>query len=251
MERVSDEKKLMLRLLGESPRRGLYDYTLPPEYVDIMPFLWNGFDVSVEYTYQIPPQPVETWRQAMTSSHRRDLRKAEAVAKEIGAAVEWTDNFEECQALIQQTAEIKGFRHRSVLDVLQNWWRVVTTRDAGQLYVVRESTGQAICATLLVFDHRCAYYCASGIRKDARRGKLNLLSRLLVDRMIQDVHSRKLVFDFEGSVLPGVEPFFRGWGGRCVPKYRAVKIPRFRAYWMWSLHRFWACHRKREWFSVL
>ena len=79
---------------------------------------------------------------------------------------------------------------------------------------------------------------------------MDLWSRTLVERMILDAHARGLTFDFEGSVIPGVERFFRGWGGRCVPKYRAVKIRRCWTYAAWALHRYWTGHRKKRWFPA-
>ena len=102
---------------------------------------------------------------------------------------------------------------------------------------------------MLVHDDRYAYYIASGIRAGARSGRLNLLSRLLVDRMIRSAHERGLTFDFEGSVVPGVEHFFRGWGGRLVVKFRAIKIIRPWTYAGWFLYRYWTRHRKTAWFE--
>jgi hypothetical protein len=248
-EKASEEKGDLLRILAESPRLGLYDYAFPPAYTDMMPLLWNGFDTSVGYTYQIPPAPPEQWQKAMTAANRNTLRKAHEVVRQLGGTVETTENFEECYALVRQTIDYKSIRHGSDVEVLSAWWKVVRDRQAGQLYVVRESSGQPICATVLAWDHRCAYYLASGIRADARKGPLRELSRLLIERMITDVHTRGLIFDFEGSSLPGVEPYFRRWGGTCLPQYRAVKIVKLLSFAAWSLHRYWTGHRKRTWFT--
>jgi len=247
-DRASDEKNLMLRLLAESPALGMYDYILPPEYADVMPFLWNGFDILVGYTYQIPPAPPDEWRAAMSSGHRRDLRKAGEVLASINGTIETVDDFTTSYSLIGDTAESKQFEVRAGLQTLTGWWEAIRVHAAGTLYVVRQGDGRVVCTTVLVWDGRCAYYLASGIRADARRGSLNLLSRLLIDRMIRDTHERGLAFDFEGSVLPGVERFFRGWGGRCVPKYRAVKIRTSWSFAAWSLHRWWTGHHKTTWF---
>jgi hypothetical protein len=244
-EAMSEEKNLMIRLLEHSPRMGMYDFILSPDFGDAMPFLWNGFDVTVGYTYQIPPAGVAQWQSAMSSGHRRDLRKAAAVLQECGAQLETTDDLESCRGVLLETARLKGFKEESSWEAMRAWWREVVAHDAGRLYRIRQSGAQPLCASLLVWDRGCGYYLASGMRADARRGPMNLLGRLLIDRMIQDVHRQGLTFDFEGSVLPGVEPYFRGWGGKCVPKCRAVKIPNFCAHAIWSLHRYWKGHRKQ------
>ncbi|KKK65725.1 hypothetical protein LCGC14_2971270, partial [marine sediment metagenome] len=49
---ASEEKNLMLRLLASCPRLGMYDFTMPSEWRDMMPFLWNGFDATICCTYR-------------------------------------------------------------------------------------------------------------------------------------------------------------------------------------------------------
>ena len=48
------DKKLLLQLIGALPRIGVYDFWLRPCDRDVMPFLWNGFDAQVAYTYVLP-----------------------------------------------------------------------------------------------------------------------------------------------------------------------------------------------------
>lgn len=244
-EAMSEEKNRMVRLLGQSPRMGMYDFILSPDFGDTMPFLWNGFDVTVGYTYQIPPAGPEPWQSAMSSGHRRDLRKAGAVLQDCGALLETSDDLESCRSVLLETARLKGFKEESSWEAMRAWWQEVVAHNAGRVYRIRQPGQEPLCASLLVWDRCCGYYLASGMRGDVRHGPMNLLGRLLIDRMIQDSHRQGLTFDFEGSVLPGVEPYFRGWGGKCVPKCRAVKIPNFCAHAIWSLHRYWKGHRKR------
>lgn len=250
VEAVSDEKNLLVRLLAESPSLGMWDYVLPPEYVDLMPFLWNGFDTTVGYTYQIPPAPPQQWQAAMSSDHRRELRKAGEVLKSIDGAVDTTDDLEFCYNLLCDTFREKEISDSAGPESTRRWWKVVSEHQAGKIYYVKDKDGSPLCCTLYVFDKACGYYVASGIHRDVRRGNLNLLSRLLIERMILDSHARGITFDFEGSVLPGVEHFFRGWGGRCVPKYRVIKISRWWTYVGWCLYHYRLRHRRRTWFEV-
>jgi len=246
---AAEEKNRMLRLLAQSPAMGMYDYILPPEYSDVMPFLWNGFEASVGYTYQIPPAAPEQWQAHMSSAHRRDLRKAHEVLRREKGSVEEDPGFAECCELISDTFEAKDFAVRAEPEELHNWWQAIIAHGAGKAYLAREANGEPVCASLLVLDHRCGYYLASGIRSDARSGPRNLWSRVLLDRMIRHTHRQGLTFDFEGSVLPGVERFFRGWGGRCVPKYRVVKIRRIWSYAGWVAGQYWSRHRRKRWFA--
>jgi hypothetical protein len=248
--RASEEKDLLVRLLGCCPSLGMYDFILPPEYPDVMPFLWNGFDAAPGYTYQIPPAPVEQWQAEMSKGHRKDLRRAYAAEEELGGRVETADQPEEFFEILLATVAEKAFRFRMNAKAFDVFWRYLRDADAGTLYFFRDGKGRALTATMAVRDGRCAYDLAGGSRPEANSGLGRYVKRLLLERMIVDAHHRGLTFDFEGSTLPGVEQFFRGWGGRCVPKYRLVKIRTPWSYAAWAAHRYWNQHRKKGWFSL-
>ena len=248
-EKASEEKAIVLRLLAGISDIAIQDYIFAPDAYDVIPFIWNGFETLVGYTYQIPPGPVDQWQAAMSQDHRRSLRKAHESLKNLGGEVEVTTDFDECHSLLSETFAAKDFSVRAGKSLLGKWWRSMVEHRAGAIYLARDAAGRPVCCTIMIWDDRCAYYLAGGIRADARRGPMEMWSRVLFDRMIRDSHQRDLTFDFEGSVLPGVERFFRGWGGRCVPKYRAVKLRRLWAYAVWVGYRFLTCHRIRRWFE--
>jgi hypothetical protein len=98
----------------------------------------------------------------------------------------------------------------------------------------------------MVNDDRSAFYLAGGIHRAVRHGFL--MNVLLTQRMIEDAHEAGLDFDFAGTDLPGVEGFFRSFGGQLRPLYRLVKLPSARAYLIWQGYRYFARHRlKRVW----
>jgi hypothetical protein len=240
-DRASEEKSLMMELMAQVSSQiplGIYDFFLPPEYADMMPFIWSGYDICTYYTYQIPPSPPEVWQSAMRQGHRRDLQKAWKVIAEEGGSVEESTSLDECYQLFRDTVEMKNINLSFNFSSLNRWWQILRAHRSGKIFVAREKDGRPVCATIMISDNRSVFYLASGIRKDARHGPLSLWSRALIDRMIRDAHSRGLIFDFEGSVLQGVEQFFRGWGGRRIVRYRVLKIPSLLAYMLWTAHRF-------------
>jgi hypothetical protein len=217
--KASDEKNTLVRLLAESPAMGMYDYNLPPEYTDLTPFIWNGFDTLVRYTYQIPPAPVEQWQDEMSKGHRKDLNRARKAMEELNGVIEINGSPAEFLDTVVHGAKGDPHSFRLGLEQFENWWRRMRERDAATMYLFRDGRGKAITATLAVHDWRCAYDIAGGTRAGgARTGPARYVKRLLIERMICDAHHRNVTFDFEGSIDPGVEPFFRGWGGICVPK---------------------------------
>ncbi len=244
--RHSHQIKELGAVLGALPRLGFYDFVLREEPAEVMPFLWNGFETYIGYTYVIPPEDSEAWAGAMSEQNKRNLKKARAEAEEAAYRIEVDPPFEQVRPLLLETADSKGFAYAArYVEKLPAWWEAVRRHDAGRCYAVVDTGGAPVCATLLVWDARHAYYLAGGMRRELRQSShVNLL---LFERMIGDAHAMGRTFDFEGSVLPGVERFFRGWGGRLRQTVRLVKIPSPAAWAAWQLRRYWHGHRLRTW----
>ncbi|MBD3367490.1 MAG: GNAT family N-acetyltransferase [Candidatus Eisenbacteria bacterium] len=251
-ERGSAYSKLVAEwndAMSACPRAGIYDFVVRPGSPPALPLLWNGYRASPTYTYVIPAVDEGEWPARMSSMNRRNLRKAHAEADERRLAVETGTPMIEVVDLFLQTARDKGFAIRGGSDRLVAWWSEVASREAGTIYTVRDEHTMPACSTLVVRDRRTAYYLAGGMRSDVRsESRLNLV---LFERMINDAHALGLDFDFEGSSLPGVERFFRGWGGELREGMRYVRIPALHAYIAWQAHRYMRRgHHTGEWVSL-
>ena len=80
---------------------------------------------------------------------------------------------------------------------------------------------QPIAASFCIFDNNKVYYLLGGYdSKNKHQGA----GALAVDAAIK--HSKEkgiIIFDFEGSMLPEVEKYFRGFGGDLIPYYSVNK----------------------------
>jgi hypothetical protein len=243
--RYSHAKQMVQAVLPLLPRVSVYDLILSPGDIDIQPYLWNGFDALVAYTYVIPKEDAGAWREGASEKQRRNLRKAHEEASASGYTLVVDPPFEEVRPVLAETPALKGYSISRHFAVMPRWWEAVRARDAGRSYLLRDREGRGACAALMVWDHRSAYYLAGGMRGDLRKtARSNLL---LFERMIDDAHERGLDFDFEGSTVPGVEYFFRRLGGELRPFYRVIKIPSPLVFSLWQAHRFLTRHRRRRW----
>jgi hypothetical protein len=239
------QKKMLLLAIHSLPRLGMYDFLLCPCDQDVLPFLWNGFDTLVGYTHVLRHSERHTWLQHASKTQRWSLRRAAREASEKGFYIEENPSIEEVMAMLQETADVKNYISDSRRHPMAAWWQAVRDRRAGVSYLLRDRDGNAASSAMLVYDSRRAYYIAGGIRSDLRHG--SLVNVLLIHRMIETAHEMGLDFDFEGSILPGVERFFRSFGGELQPVYRMMKFPSPIAYLIWHGHRYWRGHRRREW----
>jgi Acetyltransferase (GNAT) domain len=238
-------KNEILNSLRYLPDADFYDFHLWRFCDDLMPFIWNGFETQVLYTYVIPAGNVETWQGNMSKNTRRFLKEARITAEKEGFSGILTDApFEDMDLPFKDTMEAKGFQV-SLYSKMHGWWDAVKKRKAGMSYLIRDKEGRPACASIMVWDNRSAYALMNGMVPSVRsEGKINML---LFERMIKDALDMGLDFDFEGSSLMGVERFYRGWGGEMRPCFRATKIPSTIAYFGLKAHKYLSMHRKKGW----
>ena len=240
-------KNEILCSLQSLPKVDFYDFHLWRFCSDLMPFIWNGFETQVLYTYFIPANNIDTWQNDMSKKTRRFLKDARREADKEGYSDIITDaSFEEMGQTFRETMRVKNFEV-SQYSKLPKWWEAVKERKAGMSYLIRDKEGRPSCASIMVWDNRTAYSLIGGmdstIRKDSH------INMLIFERMIKDALAMGLDFDFEGSSLMGVERFYRGFGGEMRPCFRATKIPSTVVYLGLKAHKYLTLHRKRGWVS--
>lgn len=245
--RITHAKEMAQIVLCSLPRLGFYDLRLRPNDTDVMPYLWNGFDTEVGYTFVIPASARDTWMEGTSKTTRKELRRGARDLVEDGLQIEENPEAPAMLPLILDTIRTKGFRIDRIEERFGAWWQAIRRSGLGQAYLLRDRDGNAMATDILVWDRHTAYSVLGGIRADLRKG--SRAGTILLERMIRDAHGRGLDFDFEGSALPGVERFMRSFGGELRPMIRAVKIPSPIAFLVWQSHRFLTRHR-RAWLWV-
>ena len=94
------------------------------------------------------------------------------------------------------------------------------TRCLGTLWACHDQDGRMRAGVLLGRDDTTTYYLMGAAEPEARRqGTLSLL----LWQGIQHAAAFCSTFDFEGSMHPGIEHFFRGFGARPVPYLRVYR----------------------------
>ena len=94
-------------------------------------------------------------------------------------------------------------------------------RAARTILVARDGDGNAHAGAYVIHDSRYSYYLLGG--SDAELRGSGAMSAVIW-AAIEDAARRRTGFDFEGSMLPGVERFFRAFGGvpQAVSRVRRI-----------------------------
>ena len=185
---------------------------------DWLPFYWAGYTQTTRYTYLLEGirDADRLWAQ-MSANIRRNIQKARdkhqlTICKGIP-----TEAFLQVQA---QTFARQGVRLKQDVNILRRLIEVSRERQQGDLWGAYDAQDQLHAAAFVVWQAQSAYYLAGGGNPALRDSGAH---SLVLWEAIRYVSAFTDCFDFEGSMLPGVERFFREFGARQTPYFTITK----------------------------
>lgn len=213
---VSFEKKVMESIAEFVKASGakIIDISFPPEFQDMQAFQWLGFQVQPKYTYQVNLLESEKeLLENMSSTTRTNLKKAQ---KEL-QVFEKNDPNEFLRLCDLTFKRQKENYHR---DEIEKILRSSELEKYRSCFFVSEN-GKYIAAALIVHDVKNAYYSIGGYDHNCgHRGANTLAMWTAISKM--KIEGKEL-FDFQGSMIPSVEKFVRGFGGKKRPYFNVSK----------------------------
>ena len=176
---------------------------------DALPFFWRGYKVVPYYTYILDLSPtMEEIFSNMASAQRNHVAKA----KKDLLAVRRTEDLRIVRELVLATFERQRKPvDKRMLDAIL--FRYCNCANSFAFTTYREDRPIATC--LVVHDKSTAYDLLAGYRAEERHHGAGPLAVYEAIRHSKEIGLK--AFDFEGSVIPAIETYFRGFGGRLVP----------------------------------
>lgn len=190
---------------------GLLTLAMPTTIKDVQPFIWKKFKTIPNFTYHLNLHlPVDQLLQNMASDKRNSLKKAE----KDGIRTIQVSDYSIVEQLILKTFSRKqksldaAFVHK-ILHQFSN--------SDNSFAFVSYLNDKPISSAFCLIDQTTCYYLLGGYDSENKHqgaGVSTIWNAIL--------HAKKKglgTFDFEGSMLPEVEKFFRGFGGDLIPYY--------------------------------
>ncbi|MDR3339374.1 MAG: GNAT family N-acetyltransferase, partial [Candidatus Symbiothrix sp.] len=182
-------------------------------FTDWLPFYWAGYGQTTRYTYILPDIGN---MQAIEKNLGRSIQESLHCAKdkyrlEVKKAVP-VDLFMEINAQAYSRQNKKVY-HPEMLKKLIEASRL---RNQGDIWGAYDAAGRLHAADFVVWQESCAYAIAGGNDIEMRYSGGHALSLL---EAIREVSKVSASFDFEGSMIPGVEFFFREFGSKQMPYF--------------------------------
>ncbi len=184
---------------------------------DWLPYYWEGFKQTTRYTYLLENiSNTDALWDNMSINIRRNITKAKEKAF---ISVKRSIPIEEFLQIYSLTFERQHERAPS-LDILKKLINICRERKQGDLWGGYDQEGRLHAVAFIVWQDSCAYYLAGGGDPSLRSSGAH---SLVMWEGIQAVSRYTDTFDFEGSMIPGVERFFREFGARQTPFFTISK----------------------------
>ncbi|MEZ5244096.1 MAG: GNAT family N-acetyltransferase [Acidimicrobiales bacterium] len=217
--RLKRDRELQAALVEQLPRHDVYKTTLPLDHRNWPVLAEHGFVGTPRVTYVLDAlDDVEQVWNGFGDSTRRAVRKAEkrlAVRTDPGVA--------SLLPMAAATFERQALGLPYSPDVLERAAEAAIGRDRGRVLTAVDEDDMVHASMLVVWDDDRAYYLVGGA--DPTRRESAGLSLLMWEAIkMSAAHTRR--FDFEGSMVPGVERFFRGFGGTQYTYLGAMRFSR-------------------------
>lgn len=202
--RISKEKEVLTALV-DYLSAGVWDFwklDFPCEFKDFQAAIWKGIYPKQKYTYRLNLN--SNWKDGVDSKLKNILKKKDSFEFELRAFSK--TEFEDFNTALG----LKGVKHVEL-------FKGVATEFHENVFTVVGDGGKYKALCLL--KNGVAYYLAATNAKEN-----NALSACGLAHCIDAAQEKgATTFDFEGSMIPEVERFFRGFGGELTPYFSIEK----------------------------
>lgn len=178
--------------------------------VDTQAFTWNKFNVSNRFTYVLDLSLDEdALHNRLSPEKRKSLRKAE----KDGITIEDTQDYEAVFGLIKQSLQRSGkFSNEAII---RNIILQFSNPQNAIAFVAKDVKGQAIAAAYCICTSRKAYYLFGGFDEANKHHGAGVSCMWACIKKAKALGLEE--YDFEGSMVPEIEKYFREFGGELKP----------------------------------
>ncbi len=205
-KRIATERKNLLKLVSLLDVNG-FRQKLHYSFKNWLPFYWNGFEQSTRYTYVLDDiQNLDATFQNMDGNVRKQIRKSEKIVE-----VFETDNLNDFYTLQIKTFERQGLKPPYEFDFFEKLDIVLSNEKRRKIFLAKDKEGNIHGGVYIIWDNHSAYYLAGGADPEFRSSSAQTL---LLWNAIKYCSSFVKKFDFEGSMVQGIEKFFSSFGAK-------------------------------------
>lgn len=204
-KKLSWEKDLMDDLISRLPKYAYFEQHFSSEVTNWQPFYWSGFEQTSRYTYILECESFADFEASrLTSSRKRRIRKAQKSGVEVVDSSDVKMFYE----LNQATFARRGIEIPYSFRLVKSLYDEGVKKGAVKILLAKYND-KYIAGSFLVKDAKRYYYLMGGI--DSSFPDVGAMD-LVQYRGIELALNEGKKFDFEGSMMPSIEKYFRSFG---------------------------------------
>lgn len=218
--RLSNEHRIMESLIEQLPRFDHFRQTWNRTLSNWLPFYWNGFSQTTEYTYVIPALhdldalwrglDVSRRKHCKNGIERHKLRVREDLPLEVFLG------------LHRMSLEHRGVARSFSDECLRRIDAACVRRKRRKILVVVDETGRYCAGTYTVWDGNTAYALIKGADPNMRHTRAPSVCQWESIKFSATVAPQ---YDFLGNMNPSIEPYVRSFATRQTPVFTITKTP--------------------------
>ena len=215
--KISFEIKTISTLLEQLPKVHFFDQRFHPKSTNWLPFYWKKYRQSTRYFYILKNiGDTDMVFRGFEHHVRQAIRKGTkqlTVSEELSPTV--------LIALLKMTFSKQGLSLPYPTSMLEGIIKTSAHKNCGKLYVARDNKGEVHATRFIVRDREIVYNIFSANNHELQSsGAQSLLVWHAIQEASRDGAS---IFNFCGSMMPGIERFIRGFGGIQQPYLQISK----------------------------
>ena len=216
-KKLEFQKEQLSRIIDLLPRNADIDLYLNHKCDYCLPWIWKGFKVvpAITYRFENLSNPNDIWK-GFRDKTKNEIRKAEkllTIREDMG--------IEELINIENKTYIRQGRKNKMDNDALKRLDSVLQEHNARKLFCAVDSENKVHAAVYIVYDADCCHYMLGGGDPELRNSNA---ASLLIWEAIKFASTVSRTFDFEGSVVPEIEHFFRSFGAFPKPYWHVSRL---------------------------
>ncbi|NEW60221.1 GNAT family N-acetyltransferase, partial [Sulfurovum sp. bin170] len=176
---------------------------------------WQGFTQQTRYTYRIANRDIDI--ENIYSKFHGNMKNDIKNAIREGVEIREETPFELLWDLVNKTFIRQGSKSPFNRERLEHFILKLKERGTFVSFGAYDSSGRCIAVCGLVYEERSSYLILNGIDIE---NQVRGANGYMLQESINYFHKRCDYYDFEGSMLFGVEQFYRRFGGELTPYMR-------------------------------
>lgn len=211
------QKKAIMDIFSGLEGKKSVVHALSPENTYVLPFRWMGYRMEPRFTYRISDlSDCDALYNAFNKTAKKNIKYAKnkvTLSGETDVDTLWN--------MLNKTFEVQGRKNPMSKELVYRIVKTCEENGHGKYLQAVDAEENVHSCAYFVYDEQVCYYLFGATDSEFRNSGAQ---SLILWEGIKFASEHSKVFDFEGSMIEGIENFFRQFGGVCTPYYEVRKM---------------------------